>query len=204
MITNLTSQNLIDFENDICKCFENKQIRAPIHIDNGNENELIKVFQDIKENDWIFCNWRSHYKMLLKGVPPLKLKQAILNGKSISLCFPEHRAFSSAIVAGSLPIAVGVAMSIKQKGDTNKVYVFVGDMGAETGMMWECFKYSFNNHLPIKFIIEDNNKSVMTNTRRTWGKDILTFDGMNSEMVYHFKYSSKFPHAGTLGGRVQF
>ena len=97
MYTTYTPEDLIKFEEDIAKRFENKQIRAPIHLDNGNEIELIRIFQSIKEEDWIFCNWRSHYKILLKGCPPEQLKEAILAGKSISLCFPEYKIFSSAI-----------------------------------------------------------------------------------------------------------
>ena len=44
-----------------------------------------------------------------------KLRAAIMAGRSIALCFPEHRVISSAIVAGIAPIAVGLAMGIKRR-----------------------------------------------------------------------------------------
>ena len=91
--------------------------------------------------------------------------EKILEGKSISLCFPKYNIYSSAIVR-SLPIALGVAKSIKKI--KNKVFCFVGDMTSETGIMMESYKYAKNYNLPIHFIIEDNNLSVCTNTRKTW------------------------------------
>jgi TPP-dependent pyruvate/acetoin dehydrogenase alpha subunit len=202
-LTSLTKQDLINFEEDIAICFNEKKIKAPIHLSFGNEDEMIKVFKNINHNDWCFGTWRSHFMCLLKGVPPEQLKKAILDGKSISLCFPEYNVFSSAIVTGILPIALGVALSIKRNGGTNKVYCFVGDMTSETGSMWECFKYAFQHRLPIKFIIEDNGKSVCTDTRKTWKMDKLTFENTNSDMIYYYRYENKWPHAGS-GSRIQF
>ena len=37
-----TEQNLIDFENLIVKHWEEGKIRGPIHLSNGNENQLIE------------------------------------------------------------------------------------------------------------------------------------------------------------------
>ena len=70
--------------------------------------------------------------------------------------------YSSAIVGGILPIALGVALSIKKKNLKNKVWVFVGDMTYETGVFHEVYKYSKNFKLPIKFVIEDNGLSTNT------------------------------------------
>ena len=208
MITTLTKQDLIDFEEDIAQSFNQKLIKAPVHLYYGNEDEMMSLFQEINPQDWIFCSWRSHYQCLLKGVPKDKLKQSILDGKSISLCFPEQRVFSSAIVAGSIPIAVGVAMGIKMRNIQNeKVYCFVGDMTAETGTMWESVKYSIAYDLPIVFVIEDNNLSVCTDTRRTWNTELLTFEyelpKSSQKFIKYYKYKNKWPHAGS-GTRIQF
>src|SRR5258708_1248610 len=109
-----TSRDLIAFEEDIASCFNDKQIRAPIHLYYGCEEAMLDVFrQHVDEDDWVLCSWRSHYQCLLKGVPPQQVKAAILEGKSIGLCFPEHRILSSAIVGGVLPIATGIALGIK-------------------------------------------------------------------------------------------
>ena len=47
--SNWTSQDLIDFEDDIIKHWENGEIRGPIHISNGNEEQLIKIFRKIHQ-----------------------------------------------------------------------------------------------------------------------------------------------------------
>ena len=134
-----TKEDLIEYENEIAARFDDAQIRAPVHLYNGNEEQIIKVFkeQDIGQDDWVLCSWRSHYQCLLKGVPPDALTKAILQGRSISLCFAEQRILCSGIVTGTIPIAVGIALVIKRKGGTNKVYCFMGDMTSETGVAHE-------------------------------------------------------------------
>ncbi len=194
---------LIEFENDIASIFNSGKIRAPIHLYSGNEDFLINFFKRIKKNDWVFCSWRSHYQCLLKGVPPKILKKEIIEGKSISLCFPDHKIYSSAIVGGSLPIAVGMALSFKRKKSKNKVYCFIGEMTSETGIAHECIKYSRNKKLPIHFIVEDNGKSVCTDTRKTWSQKKLTYEKSSDKYVTYYKYHLKYPHAGA-GKRVQF
>ena len=102
-----------------------------------------------------------------------------------------------------MPIATGLALSIKKKKLKNKVYVFLGEMTSETGIAHECIKYSINKKLPIHFIIEDNEKSVCTDTRKTWYMKKLTYEKKNSKFITYYKYKLKFPHAGT-GKRIQF
>lgn len=196
-----TKQELKDFETDIANCFNNGQIRAPVHLYDGNEEYLIKIFEDINDDDWVFCTWRSHYQCLLKGVPAKTLKEDILNGKSITLCYPKHRIYSSAIVTGSIPIATGVALDIKRKAQTNQVWCFLGDMAAETGCFYENHKYAVNMDLPINFIIEDNSKSVCTPTKEVWNSEGCSFKG--EQKVLYYSYNTKYPHAGA-GKRIQF
>jgi TPP-dependent pyruvate/acetoin dehydrogenase alpha subunit len=199
----LNKKDLINFEDSIAKLFNEAKIKAPIHLYSGNEKFLINFFKKVKKNDWVFCSWRSHYQCLLKGVPPKKIKNEIINGKSISLCFLDYKIYSSAIVGGSLPIAVGLAMSLKKKKSRNKVYCFIGDMTSETGIAHECIKYSRNKNLPIHFIVEDNRKSVCTDTRKTWSKKKLTYENVSDKFVTYYEYKLKYPHAGA-GKRVQF
>lgn len=201
-----TPQELEDFETDIGDCFRQKSIRAPIHLDNGNELPLIKIFQQVKSDDWVFCTWRSHYKCLLKGVPKDEVKRDILDCKSISLCFPEYRVFSSAIVGGTIPIAVGVAFDLKRKQQPGHVWCFVGEMASETGCFHENWKYSHTHDLPITFVIEDNYRSVCTDTRKIWSKAKLTHEQeelIERDKIIYFTYKSKYPHSG-VGERIQF
>jgi len=199
----VTKEELISFEEKMADHFNKAKIRAPIHLYYGNEKELIDIFKNIRSKDWVFCSWRSHYQCLLKGVPPVELEKDILEGKSISLCYPKYNIYSSAIVGGNIPIAVGAAMAMKRKNIDTKVYCFVGDMTAEAGIFSENLKYSMNHKLPIKFIVEDNGKSVCTNTNETWSIDNSSYKNLNNDYVYYYEYETKYPHAGA-GMRVQF
>ena len=215
MITTLTASDLIDFEEDIASCFNSSAIKAPVHLYNGNESEIIKIFQNVKRDDWVFCTWRSHYQCLLKGVPPEELKKDILSGKSITLCYPDYKIYSSAIVTGCIPISTGAALDIKRRGKKSHVWCFVGDMAAETGSFHENHKYAKNHNLPITYVIEDNSKSVCTPTEEVWNTkgsldrfrecDISRPPLAHAALpkIIYYKYETKYPHAGA-GKRIQF
>ena len=97
-----TKDQLIAFENEVAARFNAGKIRAPVHLYWGNEENIIKTLAGVRPQDWIFCSWRSHYQCLLKGVPEQEVMDEIMAGRSISLCFPQHRIYSSAIVGGVL------------------------------------------------------------------------------------------------------
>lgn len=199
----MTKDELIAFEDNVAARFNAGKIRAPVHLYWGNEEHIIKVFEHVRPQDWVFCSWRSHYQCLLKGVPPEEVMSEIMAGRSISLCFPAQRIYSSAIVGGVLPIAVGTAMSIQRSGEDAKVFCFMGEMTAETGIAHEAIKYSRNHALPIHFVVEDNAKSVCTDTREAWNQKCLSFEGKDDAFVTYYQYETKYPHAGA-GMRVLF
>lgn len=195
----MTKEELIEFEQSIADEFDDRKIPYPIHLDNGNEDALIEVFKNVKPQDYVFVSWRGHYKALLKGVPPEELRAAIHRGESMALRFDKYRVYGSAIAGGMVPIALGTALAIKRSGADEHVWLFVGDMMAESGIFYEAWKYASNFELPISFVVEDNGVSVCTNTREAWGSDLP--DAIRP--IIRFKYQSKFPHAGS-GKRIQF
>jgi TPP-dependent pyruvate/acetoin dehydrogenase alpha subunit len=196
----MTPAELIAFETEIAECFNAGQIRAPVHLYDGNEEVMIEIFKHVQPQDWVCCSWRSHYQCLLKGVPREQLKADILAGRSISLCYPEQRIVSSAIVGGIIPIGLGLAMVAKRAGREETVWIFVGDMTRETGIFHECFKYVCNWGLPVRFICEDNRKSVLTDTRAVWNSNGPLPLRLND---HTYEYEPRYPHAGA-GKRVQF
>jgi len=199
----MTAAELIAFEDEIAALFNGAKVRAPVHLYHGNEDHMIDVFREVNPEDWVCCSWRSHYQCLLKGVPRELVRDEILAGRSISLCFPKYRIISSAIVGGIVPIALGLALAFKRSGEKGRVHCFMGDMTSETGLAAECLKYATNWQLPIRFIVEDNGQSVCTNTRETWNQPILTHEKGSHPLVVYYQYKNKYPHAGA-GTRVQF
>jgi len=200
---NWTVDSLKRFETKIADSFNSGKIKAPVHLSDGSEKELLEIFTDFKQGDWIFCSWRSHYQALLAGVPEEEVEAEIIAGRSIALCFPKYNFYSSAIVGGQIPIAVGASISIKLSDSAARVWCFVGDMTSETGMFQTALRYSEKHKLPITFVVEDNGISVLTETRRVWNSDTLRYEEHKNPYVRSFKYKSKYPHAGA-GVRVQF
>lgn len=221
----MKEQQLIDFEEKVLTIYEAGKIKAPVHFSRGNEKQLIGIFKYVSKDDIVFSTWRSHYHALLHGVDEEQLLKDIVDGKSITIHSPQNKFFTSAIVNGILPIAVGSAMALKRKQSTNKVWCFVGDMSAESGIFYEALKYSIRNRLPITFVVEDNGLSTKTPTQESWGDaehhpdsyytiiglveclsthlnlhcnvDFLN-DGVTKigEYVMYYKYTRVLPHQG--------
>ena len=184
---------LINFEEDIKKIYEKGKIKAPIHLSGNNEKQLIKIFKKIKKNDWVFSTWRNHYHALLKDIDPSWLKSQIVKGKSMGIISKKHKFYSSSIVNGCLPIALGVAKSIKLNNAKNKVWIFIGDMAFESGIFHEVYKYAKNFSLPLKFVVEDNNMSTNTPTSVAWNKKTKVIP----KDIFYYKYKRIYPHHGT-------
>ena len=194
----MNKEDLIQFETDIKDEFLQAKIKAPIHLSDGNEDQLIRIFQKIDRNDWVFSTWRNHYHALLHGIPRDRLMNLIIRGRSMSIHSKEYRMYTSSIVGGIIPIALGVAKSIKIKGERNKVWCFIGDMTFETGVFHESYKYAKNFDLPLQFVVEDNNLSVHTPTDVTWNVKQNVPDN-----VVYYTYENGYPHHGT-GAWVNF
>ena len=192
MIAHYTVQDLKNFELEVAEIFNSGKIKAPVHLSDGNESHLIEIFKNVKDTDWVICSWRSHYQCLLKGVPRNELMDEIKAGRSISLCFPDYQIFSSAIVGGQIPIAVGLALAEKRKESDRHIWCFIGDMSFESGIFYEVHKYARNFDLPLYFVIEDNGVSTYTPTDATWNKKRDIPDD-----VIHYNYKSKYPHYGS-------
>jgi pyruvate dehydrogenase E1 component alpha subunit len=198
----LSAVDLVAFETEVARVFNAGRICAPIHLHDGNEEALIEIFRrEVRDEDWVLSSWRSHYHCLLKGVPPPELMAEIMAGRSIALNFPEHRVVSSAMVGGVLPIAVGIAWAAKRAGSGERVWCFLGDMTAATGIAHESAAYARNHRLPIVFVIEDNGISVCTPTDAAWGGPAPSL--LSSRNVRRYRYVSRYPHAGT-GKRIEF
>ncbi len=194
----ITKEDLISFESEVKKKYEDGQIPSPIHLSKGNEDELIEIFQYVHEGDWVYSAWRNHYHALLHGFDRQQLMDDIVKGRSMATSSNVHKFYSSAIVGGIIPIALGAAMALKRKKSDRTVWCFIGDMTFETGVFHESYKYAKNFNLPLQFVVEDNNLSVHTPTDVAWNRQ----QKIPNDIVY-YKYENEYPHHGT-GAWVNF
>jgi TPP-dependent pyruvate/acetoin dehydrogenase alpha subunit len=205
----ITKQELIDFETEIGERFNNREIRAPIHLYYGVEDQIMQVFNGIDiQNDWVCCTWRNHYQALLKGVPKDLLRSEILAGRSMVLNLPEYKFVCSSIVGGIPSIATGLALAAKLRNTGEHVWCWAGDMSAETGAWHEAYKYSVNHRLPITFVVEDNGLAVESPTDKIWGRTVPYYAKdadwyQDTNLIYYRYRNTRYPHAGA-GVRVQF
>jgi TPP-dependent pyruvate/acetoin dehydrogenase alpha subunit len=202
----VSKDEIVAFEKEIADVFATGVIRAPVHLRAGREDVLINIFKEhhIGDDDYVFGFWDSHELDLLKGVPREELKKAIVDGKSISLCFPKYNVLCSGIVGSLMGTAAGTAWALKNQGKKGRVFLFCGDMSAETGIFHEAVKYAYNFDLPATFIVCDNGVSVMTDTRAVWGSAEPWFIGTKYESkIIYFKYTNGYPHSG-LGKLIKF
>jgi len=196
-----TIESLILFEQRVADAFEAKQVKGPIHLCSGTQAEpLLKIFEEIGPEDWVFSTWRSHWHCLLKGVPEDEVFAAILAGRSMYLNFAKQRVVCSAIVGGILPIALGVSMGLREwEGERlPRVHVFIGDMTERTGLYHEFAQYAAGHSLPVRVHVEDNGLSTNAVTEQTWGRDSGQWP-----RVDRYTYRRTRPHTGT-GRHVTF
>ena len=197
----INKKDLIDFENKVVTEFKKGETYGPVHLSGGNEEPLLKIFKKVKPQDWVFSTHRSHYHALLKSKDPKWLmNEIIVNANSSHINSKKHKIFTSSIVGGIIPIALGVAMGIKMKQaqmekdlkeiikpmkgkdwkvvgkvkvfpkNLPHVWCFIGDMAVEMGCFAEADKYAINFNLPITFVVEDNALGCDTPTNIVWGE----------------------------------
>jgi len=160
----LSAKDLWSFEEEVAEAFAAGKIKGPVHLNSPSQiPHLLKIFEQVKPEDWVLGSWRAHYHALLKGVPREWVMHAVMNGRSMMLHFPSRRFLTSAIVGGTLPIACGLASA------GARVWCFVGDMTATTGLYHEATKLAATRGLPITFIKEDNGLSTNSPTKAAWG-----------------------------------
>lgn len=143
-----------------------KEIICPCHLYIGQEAVATGVCSALKKEDWVFSTHRSHGHYIAKG-GDIKALMAELYGKetgcsrgrggSMHLSSPEQGlAGSSAIVAGTIPLAVGAALAFSMQGRDSVAVAFFGDGAASEGVFYESLNFASLKKLPVVFICENN------------------------------------------------
>ncbi len=143
-----------------------KEIVCPCHLYIGQEAVATGVCSALKKEDWVFSTHRSHGHYIAKG-GDIKALMAELYGKeagcskgrggSMHLASPEWGLpGSSAIVAGTIPLAVGAALSFSMQKKGSVSVAFFGDGAAGEGVFYESLNLAALKKLPVIFVCENN------------------------------------------------
>jgi pyruvate dehydrogenase E1 component alpha subunit len=142
------------------------EIICPVHLYLGEEAVATGVCANLKDSDYVFSTHRSHGHFLAKGGNLKKMMAEIYGratgsskgrGGSMHLAEPEKGLpGSSAIVAGSIPLAAGAAYASKLKRNNSVAVTFFGDGAADEGVLYETMNLAVLNKLPVIFICENN------------------------------------------------
>ena len=200
-----TAETLIAFEQRIVGLFAAGDLPFLVHLSGGNEAQLLEIFRDVQPGDWIFSGHRSHYHYLLAGGNEDHLEKLIRDGRSMFVFDRKINFVTSSILAGVCCPAAGVALALKQAGSASRVWCFVGDGGEDNGHFCEAVRYAEGHGLPVRYIVEDNDRQVDTSYRERWGTE-RRWQWDNSPNVMRYHYTPTFPHggAGLPAGSVKF
>jgi pyruvate dehydrogenase E1 component alpha subunit len=124
----------------------------------------------LKPDDLVFATYRSHGFYIAKGgsLPKMFAELygrvgGISKGKagSMHLSAPEVGLMgSSAVVASSIPHAVGAALSFKRRGSSRVAVAVFGDGATEEGVYHESLNFAALMKVPVLFLCEDNGLAV--------------------------------------------
>lgn len=163
------------FEEKIAKIYSSELIRCPVHLAIGHEASAVGVCSNLNNNDLVLSYHRSHHHYLAKGGSPQKLLWELLGdargcsggrGGSTHLTAPEVGfVASTAIISGTLPVATGLAHSLKIKKTNSICVVFCGDAALEEGVFFESLNMAALWKLPLLIVIEDNDLSCYTSKK---------------------------------------
>lgn len=147
-------------------------MKTPMHMSMGGEAISAGVCQALDLEDLVFGTYRSHALYISKTndvdnffCEMYGKKSNIASGKNGSMhlsSLDEGLLCCSAIVAGTIPAAVGAAFANNYKGSHNVVAVFFGDGATDEGSFWESLNFASLMKLPILFVYEDNGLAVHT------------------------------------------
>ena len=147
------------------------EMKCPVHFCIGQEGvpSILKFF--LKKNDYVFSHHRSHGYFFSKSIPMQKLVSELYGKKyganygfagSQDVSYPKKKFYAGAILGGSIGIAVGKALDEKLKKSKNIVIAGFGESACDVGMFWESINYANLKKLPIIFVCENNNYSVLS------------------------------------------
>lgn len=157
-------------EERIADRYSEWEMRCPTHLSLGQEAIAAAGGLILKRDDYVVSTHRAHAHYLAKGGDLNKMIAEIYGkqtgcskGKGGSMhLVDESVGFmgSTAIVGGTIPVGVGLGLSIKYFNENRVSCVFFGEGSTEEGVYYESLNFAALKNLPVLFICENNMYSV--------------------------------------------
>ncbi len=162
----MTMLRIRKFEEKVAELILQKEIKCPTHLYIGQEAVATGVCANLRRADYVLSNHRNHGHYIAKG-GDMKALMAEMYGKatgcsrgrggSMHLASPEQGLpGSAAIVAGTIPLAVGAALAFSMQKKNNVSVAFFGDGAVGEGVFYESLNFASLKKLPVVFICENN------------------------------------------------
>ena len=167
-----------NFENILYEKVQEKLIKFPVYLSAGQEfiaSTIAEKISELKISPDIFIQHRGHSTYLAFGGSIDQLIDEMLGrktgcalgmGGSASIQCKEKNIFGhDGLMGNQVPIGVGACFASKCP-----TIVFVGDSAAEEDYCLSAIGWASTKILPILFVVEDNNLSILTEkkVRRNW------------------------------------
>jgi pyruvate dehydrogenase E1 component alpha subunit len=146
-------------------------IHGTMHLSIGQEASAVGAVLPLRPDDYILSTHRGHGHCIAKGADPARMFAEFF-GKETGYCHGRGGSMhiadveggnlgANGIVAGGIPIAVGVGLSIRAQQQSRVCMVFFGDGATNEGAFHEALNMASIWKLPVVFVCE-NNKYAMS------------------------------------------
>lgn len=162
-------------EEEIAARYPKEMMRCPVHLSIGQEAVPVGVSRLLRPSDQVVSTHRCHAHYLAKGGSLAAMlgelmgkKTGCCGGRGGSMHLFDTKAgmlLSLPIVAASIPVGVGAALAMKQRGNDNVAVIYLGDASLEEGVFHESANFAALHALPAIFVCENNLYSVYTPLR---------------------------------------
>jgi pyruvate dehydrogenase E1 component alpha subunit len=181
------------FEERCVELYSATKIRGFLHLYIGEEAVAVGAMQALDADDALLSTYREHGHALVRGVPARALMAEMFGkvagcsrgrGGSMHL-FDAARNFygGNAIVAGGLPLAVGLALADRMCGRSRVVACFFGEGAVAEGEFHESMNLAALWRLPVLFLCENNLYAMGTALERSESETDLALKAAGYEMA---------------------
>lgn len=172
------------FEERCAELYSAAKIRGFLHLYIGEEANAVGVMQALRPEDAVVTNYREHGHALARGISARALMAEMYGkiegashgrGGSMHVFDAATRFYGgNAIVGGGIPLATGVALADKMRGQRNVTACIFGDGAASEGEFHESLNLAALWKLPVLFICENNRYAMGTAIERAQSQIDLT------------------------------